>query len=121
MKNQYSLKKQLNSTLYKKKLDSNIFGLAVENLAESAINSNKIRFTKALLKNKALLKILKTTNLNFPLNIFFFKTFEAYKLFYKKNFRFINIIKIKHKLLKTYYLHSNFFFQNQINYFYFFN
>lgn len=121
MKNKYSLKKQLNNSLYKKKLDSNIFGLAIENLTEPTASSNKIRFTKALLKNRALIKILKTTNLNFPLNFVFFKTFETYKAFLKKNFNFINILKIKNKLLKTYFLNSNFFFQNQINYFYFFN
>jgi hypothetical protein len=121
MKNQYSLKKQLNNTLYKKNLESNTFGLAIENVTESTLHSNKIKFTKALLQNKTLVNILKTTNLNFPSTFFFFNSFENYKIFFKKHFFFINILKIKHKILKTYFLHSNFFSQNQINFFFFFN
>ena len=109
MQKKLSIKKNLNNTLYKKKLESNNFALVLENSFKKPNSANKILFTKILLKNSYLTKFNQENILHFPLNFYYFKSFNEYTIFIKKYFKYINILKIKNKVFKKKIL-SNFFF-----------
>lgn len=116
MQKKLSIKKKLNNTLYKKKLESNNFALVLENSFKKANITNKILFTKILLKNSYLTKFSKKNILHFPLNFYFFKSFNEYTIFIKKHFKHINILKIKNKIFKKKILSNFFLFNNPANF-----
>lgn len=116
MKKQISVKKKLNNFLLKKKLTLNNFALIVENSLTTKETYNKNYFTKNALNENYIIKISHTIKLHFPLNVYFFKTFKAYKTFIKIYFKEINILKIQNKFLQKTGLNFFFFSSTQTNF-----
>ena len=126
MQKKISLKKKLNNILLKKKLELNKFSLVLKNKIKIKKNYNQNFFTKIVLKMKLIKTIANKNILHYPLKFYFFKKFDIYNNFIKKNLKFIIIIKIQKYILKKKNWNIFLLSKNQIhflnyNYLFFFN
>lgn len=117
MQKKYSLKKQLNNSLLKKKVKINAFALILENSTNIKKLCNKNFFTRNALNNDYLARVSKLIKLHPPLNFYFFKRFKNCSLFIVNYIKYVNTIKIKNKFFKKLWV-KNFIFSKTQTFFF---